>query len=63
MANWKNLLQDVLLADGVIDASETKVLKNEIFADNVVDQEEVDFLVGLRNGAKSISPEFVAFFL
>jgi len=62
MADWKKLLQDVILADGVIDASETELLKKEILADDVVDQEEVDFLVDLRNSAKSTSPEFVAFF-
>jgi uncharacterized tellurite resistance protein B-like protein len=62
MANWKNLLSTVLLADGVIDAAETKILKKEIFADGVVDNEEVDFLVGLRNAAKKTSPEFDKFF-
>ncbi|MEI6415977.1 MAG: hypothetical protein WCP34_17205 [Pseudomonadota bacterium] len=62
MANWKSLLSKVLLADGVIDAPETKILKKEIFADGVVDNEEVDFLVSLRNAAKETSPEFNKFF-
>ena len=62
MANWKELLSKVLLADGVIDAAETKILKKEIFADGVVDNEEVAFLVGLRNAAKRSSPEFNKFF-
>lgn len=62
MADWKKLLQDVLLADGVIDTSEAKLLKKEILADGVVDQEEVDFLVSLRNSAKSTCAEFVEFF-
>lgn len=62
MADWKSLLNKVLLADGVIDAAETKILKKEIFADGVVDNEEVDFLVGLRNAAKRPGPEFDKFF-
>lgn len=36
--------------------------KLAIFADNIVDQEEVDFLVDLRNSARSRSPEFEEFF-
>lgn len=62
MANWKELLNKVLLADGVIDAAEAKLLKKEIMADGVVDREEVDFLVGLRNAAKATSPEFDSLF-
>lgn len=58
MADWKKLLRDVLLADGAIDTSEAELLKAEILADGVVDQEEVDFLVDLRNSAKSTSKEF-----
>lgn len=62
MANWKKLLRDVLLADGVIDTAEARLLKAEILADGVVDQEEIDFLVELRNRARSASAEFTAFF-
>jgi uncharacterized tellurite resistance protein B-like protein len=62
MADWKKILKDVLLADGVIDAAETAFLKHEILADGIVDQEELDFLVDLRNAAKSTSPEFENFF-
>jgi uncharacterized tellurite resistance protein B-like protein len=62
MADWKKLLKDLLLADGVIDASEAGLLKEEILADGVVDQEEVEFLVDLRNSAKSTSAEFNEFF-
>jgi uncharacterized tellurite resistance protein B-like protein len=62
MAHWIKLLKAVILADGTIDASETSLLKSEIFADGIVDQEELDFLVDLRNSAKSTSPEFDSFF-
>lgn len=62
MADWQDLLKKVILADGVIDASETEFLKKEILADGIVDQEEVDFLVDLRNRAKSTSQEFDEFF-
>ena len=62
MADWKALLQKVLLADGVIDTAEAKLIKKEIMADGVVEADEVDFLVDLRNKAKKCSPEFVKFF-
>ena len=62
MADWKKLLKDVLLADGTIDASETRLIKAEIMADGVVDAKEVDFLVDLRNSANENSPEFEKFF-
>ena len=62
MANWKLLLKKILLADGVIDATETKILKQEIYADGVVDEAEVNFLVDLRNSARKPGPEFEKFF-
>ncbi|MEX2215217.1 MAG: hypothetical protein WD768_13880 [Phycisphaeraceae bacterium] len=62
MADWKKLLHNVLLADGVIDAPETAALKKEILADGIVDDEEVDFLVALRNASKKPGKEFEAFF-
>jgi uncharacterized tellurite resistance protein B-like protein len=62
MADWKVLLQKVLLLDGKIDAAEAKLIKKEIMSDGVVESDEVDFLVDLRNKAKKCSPEFVKFF-
>ena len=62
MADWKKLLKTVLLADGTIDAAETKLIKAEIMADGVVDAKEIEFLVDLRNSAKENSPEFEKFF-
>ncbi len=62
MADWKKLLKEVLLADGTIDAAETRIIKKEILADGKVDSQEVDFLVDLRNSAKENSSEFEKFF-
>lgn len=62
MADWKKLLTQVLLEDGQIDKAEAKLLKREILADGQVDKEELNFLVNLRNKAKSTSPEFDVFF-
>ena len=62
MANWKDLSKKLLLADGTIDAAETKLLKKEILADGVVDNEEVEFLVQLRNESKKPGAEFEKFF-
>ena len=63
MADWKKLLYDVLLDDGQIDEQETRLLKKEILADGIVDDEEMDFLVELRNDAEIKNATFEAFFL
>src|SRR5690349_10014888 len=52
MADWRKLTVAVLLADGVIDDDEVKVLKKELWADGQIDREEVDFLIELRNTAQ-----------
>ncbi len=62
MADWQKLLTNVLLADGVIDASETAMLKEEILEDGKVDEQEIEFLVNLRNSATSAGKEFELFF-
>lgn len=62
MADWKRLLKEILLTDGSIDESETSMLKNEILQDAVVDNEEIDFLVELRNSAKTVCKGFEMFF-
>jgi hypothetical protein len=56
------VLKDIILADDVIEAPETTLLKNEIFADGVVDQEEIDFLIDLRNSATATCQTFDDFF-
>jgi uncharacterized membrane protein YebE (DUF533 family) len=52
MADWRKLAISALLADGVIDDTEVKVLKKELYADGVIDQKEVEFLIELRNEAQ-----------
>ncbi len=62
MADWQNLLREVLLADGSIDEEETSLLVQGIMGDGVVDDEEVDFLVDLRARATNLCPAFSNFF-
>jgi hypothetical protein len=52
MADWRKLVQAVLLADGKIDENEVKVLKKELWADGKITEDERDFLVELRNMAQ-----------
>lgn len=42
-------LKTELLADGIIDASEVKVLENLLYADGKIDTEEADFLFELND--------------
>jgi uncharacterized tellurite resistance protein B-like protein len=62
MADWKKLAKRVVLADGRIDAHEAHLIKNVILAEKKVGDEEVDFLIDLRDHATEISPEFNTFF-
>jgi len=55
-----------VLADGVIDAAEVTKLRQRIFADSKVDQEEADFLFALNDavsGKPGQSPRFGALFV
>lgn len=63
MADWKKLAKAALLADGRIDARETKIIRKEFFADRVIDKEELEFLNDLRHQAKKVSPRFTKLFL
>jgi uncharacterized membrane protein YebE (DUF533 family) len=62
MADWQQLATAALLADGKIDDAETKVLQKQLYADGVIDKQEVKFLINLRNKAKSVSPSFTKLF-
>lgn len=62
MADWKKLLKEVLLSDGVIDAEETKLIEAELMDDGFIDEEELDFITELRNEASGCSSEFTKFF-
>jgi hypothetical protein len=62
MADWKKLAASLLLADGRIDDKETCILKSEILDDGIVDDEEIQFLIGLRRTAKSTCEAFEKLF-
>src|ERR1700729_199117 len=58
MADWKKTAKAFLLADGGIDDREVAVLRKELFADGVVDDIELDFLLDLKRDAKRLVPAF-----
>ena len=68
MADWRKLAVAALLADGVIDETEVKVLRKELWADGKIDRDEVEFLIELRNAAQkkakggTLSPAFETMF-
>jgi hypothetical protein len=70
MANWRKLSVALVLADGVIDADEVKILRKELFADGVIDKDEREFLIELRNAAQKkakarkveVNPQFEKLF-
>lgn len=67
MANWRKVAISALLADGVIDDTEVRVLRRELYEDGAIDREEVEFLIELRNQAQkkgkgTLSPAFENFF-
>src|SRR5262249_41201035 len=61
MATLQELKAQVL-ADGRIDDDEVALLRRELYADGKIDKEEVEFLIALRNEARSVSPAFETFF-
>jgi uncharacterized membrane protein YebE (DUF533 family) len=70
MANWRKVALAAFLADGVIDETEVKILRKELWADGKIDKEEVTFLIELRNTAqkkakakkKKMNPKFETLF-
>ena len=52
MADWRKVALAAFLADGVIDDTEVKILRKELFGDRKSDDEERDFLIELRNAAQ-----------
>ena len=68
MADWRKLAVDVLLADGVIDDNEVKILRKHLYEDGKIDKKEVEFLADLRDQAQKklkggpLSPGFEKFF-
>ena len=68
MADWRQVALSAFLADGVIDDTEVKILKKELWADGKIDKDEVEFLIDLRNLAqkkakkKGLKPKFEKLF-
>jgi hypothetical protein len=51
-------LKSEILAGGQIADHEVAIIRRELYADGVIDRQEVEFLIELRNEAKSVSPAF-----
>jgi len=70
MADWRKLALETILADGVIDDAEVRVLQKELWADKKIDAKEVEFLIELRNSAQKkakakkveVNPKFETLF-
>jgi hypothetical protein len=58
MADWKKTSKAFLLADGGIDEREVAILRKELFADGVIDDIELDFLMELKRDAQRLAPGF-----
>src|SRR5262245_28026112 len=57
-----NALKARVLEDGAIDEAEVALMRLELYADGQIDRDEVEFLIAVRNEAKSACPAFDAFF-
>jgi hypothetical protein len=55
-------IKDHILADGSIDAGETAWLRQMLWDDGQIDEDERKFLHELRGEARQVSPEFEALF-
>jgi hypothetical protein len=55
-------LKATILADGVIEDHEVKIIRQGLYADGKIDKDEVEFLVALRNEAQRVCPAFEEFF-
>ena len=55
-------IEENVLRDGVIDASEAAWLRKMLFADGKIDANEKKFLARIKKAAKQTSPEFDALY-
>ena len=55
-------IEENVLTDGKIDAAEARWLKDMLFADGKIDDNEKKFLVRIKKAAKQTSPEFDALY-
>lgn len=51
-------IEDNILADGVITGAEAKWLREMLFADGKIDEDEKKFLAKIKKAAKKTSPAF-----
>jgi hypothetical protein len=58
MADWRKTAKAILLADGGIDAREVAVLRKELLSGGKTDEAGLEFLLELRNSARSLNPAF-----
>jgi hypothetical protein len=61
MTDWKKLARALVLADGEITDRETTIIRRELLADGIIHKSEAEFLIDLRNSAKSAVPKFHLF--
>jgi len=59
--NWPDFAKRLLLADGRITDTETKLLRRAILEDGVINREEVAFLIELKRAAVAVTPAFDRF--
>lgn len=57
----KELINEIL-QKGLVNIEDVQLLKSEIYADGIVDSDEINMLVSLRNEVTSTCPEFEMFF-
>ncbi|HMP04122.1 MAG TPA: hypothetical protein PKD86_18670 [Gemmatales bacterium] len=61
--DFKKLARRLILADGLITDREVEALKTEIYADKLIDAEELEFLIDLRLSARgAVCPAFEQLF-
>ena len=58
MADWKKMAKAILLADGAIDEREVVAIRKELFADNRIDDIELEFLLEVKKSANSVVPSY-----
>lgn len=61
MADWKKLVIKLILADRQVSARETRLIK-EVISENEINEEELEFLIHIRNHTKTKHPKFEQYF-
>lgn len=59
--NWPDFAKRLLLADGRITDTETKLLRRAVVEDGTINREEVEFLIELKRAAVAVAPAFDRF--